>query len=66
MAEETIARENLMNKKRYAPYCGDEMCSKGMPHTKWDVDKEQFVCKCGWVSKIAPDFILRYKNKWNL
>ena len=53
-----------MNEKGYTPYCGDDNCRKGMPRTKWDIKREQFVCSCGWVSKIAPDFIKRYKERW--
>jgi hypothetical protein len=63
--ESTIVRNNLMTREGYAPYCGNgEWCLKGMPRTKWDAEKEQFVCSCGWTSKIAPDFIKRYKERW--
>ena len=62
--ENSIIRNNLMNEKGYTPYCGDDNCRKGMPRAKWDKEKEQFVCSCGWVSKIAPDFIKRYKERW--
>lgn len=62
--QDSIVRNNLMNEKGYTPYCGDNDCEKGMPRTKWDAEQEQFVCSCGWVSKIAPDLIKRYKERW--
>ena len=66
--ELTIVRENLMNEKDYAPYCGnntsrDEMSGCDNPRTKFN--GEQFVCpRCGWVSKFPADFVKRYKEKW--
>ena len=67
MKELTIVRENLMNVEGYSGYCGAmENCSLGMPRTKWDKDKEQFVCQCGWVSQYPKTFIRRYKKRWSL
>lgn len=64
--EDSIIRNNLMNEKVYTPYCGDDNCRKGMPRTKLDAQKEQFVYSCGWVSKFTPDFIKRYKVRWQI
>jgi hypothetical protein len=64
VTESTVVRNNLMTREGYTPYCGDYNCMKGMPRTKWNKEKEQFVCSCGWTSNIAPDFIQRYKERW--
>lgn len=65
MTELTIVRENLMTIEGYSGYCGAmEKCTKGMPRTRWDKEREQFVCSCGWVSQYPKDFIERYKAKW--
>ncbi len=63
--ESTIVRNNLMTREGYAPYCGNnDDCIAGMPRTKWDESIEQFTCNCGWISKIDPEFIKRYKERW--
>lgn len=64
MTESTIVRENLMKREGYTPYCGAFKCSFDSPRTVFD--GSQFKCKCGWVSQFPPDFITRYKSKWNL
>lgn len=57
-------RDNLMNTKHYSPYCGGDYCSK-MPRTKFN--GKQFYCDyCGWVSEFPQDFIISYKEKWEL
>ncbi len=66
MKEETIVRENLMNDPGYTGYCGSNNCTYHMPRTKWDKNKEQFTCPCGWVSAYPADFIKRYKEKWGI
>ena len=66
MAEISTVRENLMNEKGYSPFCGAVRCLFSMPRSKWDADKNQFTCRCGWVSEFPQDFIKRYKKKWNL
>lgn len=66
MKEETIVRENLMTDKNYSAFCGSMDCRLGMPRTLWNKDKNQFICKCGWVSEFPEDFIKRYKLKHKL
>ncbi len=66
MTESSIVRENLMTVENYTGYCGAmQHCHLGMPRTKWDKEKEQFTCLCGWVSQYPPDFIQRYKKRWS-
>jgi len=66
MKEKSIVRDNLMKRPNYTGYCGAmENCSKGMIRTKWDPEKGQFVCSCGWVSQYPKEFIERYRKKWN-
>jgi hypothetical protein len=65
MKEESIVRENLMEREGYKPYCGNLHCFFNNPRTKWDNDKDRFYCGCGWVSEFPEDFITRYKNKWH-
>lgn len=70
MKEDSIVRENLMSQEGYRPYCGNNIsrdthggCDN--PRTKWN--GQQFVCPtCGWVSQFPIEFIIRYKQKWNL
>lgn len=64
MTENSIVRDNLMNEKGYSPYCGAEVCFKGMPRTTFN--GYQFKCSCGWVSEFPLKFIKRYRDKWNL
>lgn len=72
MTEETIVRENLMNKQWYTPYCENPKprnyptgCSN--PRTRFDFEKKQFICPaCGWQSDFPGDFIQRYITKWNI
>lgn len=66
MTESSIVRENLMTQRGYVPYCGDDKCRLGMPRVKWDKNKEQFVCSCGWVSEFPKGFIERYKKEWGI
>lgn len=67
MKETSVVRKNLMNEAGYTAYCGAmEKCTKGMPRTKWDSNKGQFTCSCGWVSQYPEDFIKRYRAKWNI
>lgn len=66
--EESIVRENLMTRKGYSPYCGNNISRSDIggcdnPRTKWN--GEQFECpRCKWVSQFPLDFIERYKAKW--
>lgn len=70
MNEDTLIRENLITREGYSPYCGnsisrDQKSGCDNPRTKFN--GEQFVCPhCGWISNFASDFIIRYKDKWNL
>jgi hypothetical protein len=70
--ESTIIRNNLMEREGYSPYCGDELCKprKSYRYDRWPrtiFNGKQFKCpNCGWISTIDPEFIERYKNKWNL
>lgn len=66
--EQSVVRENLMTREGYSPYCGNNISrdKKGgcnNPRTNWN--GEQFVCpQCGWTSNFPPDFITRYKQRW--
>ena len=51
----------MLSVNRYTPYCGDNNCSKGMPRTKYDKDKKQFICSCGWQSEFDNDFMDAYE-----
>ena len=70
MTERTVVRENLMTEPNYTPYCGNNVASNAPggcnnPRTKWN--GSQFGCSnCGWVSQFPQDFIIRYKQKWNI
>jgi predicted RNA-binding Zn-ribbon protein involved in translation (DUF1610 family) len=72
MRENTVVRENLMTEKGYTPYCGSNIsrdvrggCDN--PRTHYNKKINQFVCpKCGFTSQFPPDFIKRYKEKWNI
>ena len=57
----SIVRRNMLSVNRYTPYCGDNNCSKGMPRTKYDKDKKQFICSCGWQSEFDNDFMDAYE-----
>lgn len=68
----TIVRKNLLTRKGYTPYCGDELCK---PRTlrspeRWprtNFNGEQFVCpKCGWTSSFPIEFIDVYKMTWKI
>lgn len=57
MATETISivRQNLLNDKNYAPYCGE---CRTMERMKFNND--QFVCKhCNSQTNFDSDFILK-------
>lgn len=64
--ENTIVRNNLMERDGYAPYCGENYHKcRTMPRTKWDKDLNQFKCpNCGFVTEFPEDFIKRYKERW--
>jgi hypothetical protein len=64
--ESIIVRINLMSQVEYLPYCGANFCSYHWPRVKWDNEKNQFTCACGWVSQFPDDFIQRYKSKWGI
>ena len=72
MTENTVIRENLMTQEGYSPYCGSDIprdfvngCDN--PRTKYNSKLNQFVCPhCGFTTRFAPDFIKRYKEKWNI
>ena len=65
--ENSIVRKNLMERQGYTPYCGNmDDCIANAPRSKWDKEKEQFICRCGWVSSFPKDFIEKYKSKWCL
>jgi hypothetical protein len=60
--EESLVRQNLMDREGYSPYCGDNKCCYRWPRTRFK--DGQFVCDCGWRSRFPEDFISRYKAKW--
>lgn len=53
----SVIRTNLLTIPGYTPRCG--MCSS-KTRTKFDVDKRQFVCTCGWQSGFPKEFMLAY------
>ncbi len=61
----SIVRENLMARKGYTPYCGNNSGRCDMPRTHFFGN--QFYCSsCGWESQFPKEFIKEYKKKWNL
>lgn len=70
--EDSIVRDNLINRAGYSPYCGDKLCKPRTTYSpeRWPRTKfngKQFVCqKCGWTSSFPDDFIQRYKEKWGI
>lgn len=58
----SIVRDNLMTRKDYKPYCGNENCRFNMPRTRYIGG--QFQCGCGWRSSFEADFIEAYEAKW--
>lgn len=60
----SIVRNNLMTRKGYSPYCGDGTCKFMMPRTYFN--GKQFECSCGWKSSFESEFIISYKNKWDI
>lgn len=57
----SIVRENMMQRKGYTPYCGNDKC-KTIPRTRFN--GKQFVCQhCGWKSQFEQDFIAAYVAK---
>jgi len=58
----SIVRENLMTRKGYSPYCGNEQCRFHMPRTRYIGG--QFQCGCGWRSSFEDEFIEAYEAKW--
>lgn len=70
MTEKTIVRENLMTEQGYSPYCGNNIgrdFKNGCHNPRTVFDGDQFVCpNCAYRTTFPPDFIHRYKAKWNL
>lgn len=61
LCEGSIVRTNLLTVPGYAPYCGNmENDCDTMERAKWDVDRRQFVCRCGWSSDLPKDFVDAY------
>lgn len=59
-----IVRDNLMTRKGYSPYCGNNNCRE-MPRTIFN--GKQFTCPyCNWISKFDTKFIEEYKIKWSI
>ena len=56
----STVRENLLTRKGYSPYCGNDECKYHWPRTSFD--GEQFKCSCGWRSKFDNEFISKYKK----
>jgi hypothetical protein len=59
--EDSLVRQNLMDRPGYTPYCGADTCRVMWPRTRWD--GAQFRCSCGWRSQFPADFIERYVAK---
>ena len=59
-----LIRNNLLTRKGYSPYCGDDHCCRSTPRTKFN--GSQFECPCGWVSEFPVDFIQQYRRRWKL
>lgn len=58
----SLIRDNIMTRKNYSPYCGNDECKK-MPRSPFN--GHQFECRtCGWQSEFPKDFIEKYKDKW--
>lgn len=56
----SIVRRNLLTRRGYTPYCGNERC-RTMPRTRFT--GKQFRCGCcGWESSYEPEFIEQYKK----
>jgi hypothetical protein len=55
----STVRENLLTRRGYTPYCGNQRCLFRMPRTIFN--GTQFACQCGWRSSFEPEFIERYK-----
>lgn len=67
MKEDSIVRQNMMDDKNYAPYCGNPISRHeegGCDNPRTLFDGSQFKCpKCGWTSKFPEDFMARYRQK---
>jgi hypothetical protein len=58
-SELSIVRRNLLENKRYTPYCGNQDCEI-TPRTFFN--GEQFECAhCHWVSSFEKEFIKKVK-----
>ena len=61
----SIVRDNLMNQEGYAPYCGNDKCTKMAFEGRTHFTGSQFKCdRCGWESQFEDEFIKQYKEKW--
>ena len=56
----SIPRRNLLTVRNYEPYCGADVCSRGMPRVSFD--GRQFICECGWESSLGQEFLLFYRS----
>jgi hypothetical protein len=68
---ESIVVNNLMKIEGYTPYCGSNAprppVGNGCSNPRTIFIKDQFQCpRCGWRSKYSPDFIQKYKEKWDM
>lgn len=54
-----VVEINMLTVPNYTPYCGRPVCKYIWPRTKFN--GSQFECKCGWESRLEPEFITEYK-----
>jgi len=59
---DSTVRRNLLTRPGYSPYCGSKQCSCHWPRAQYDVNRQQFLCDCGWVSEFPADFQAAYTH----
>lgn len=57
----SIVRLNLLTVPGYAPFCGNELCTRSC-RTVFSPDAGQFCCQCGWQSDFSEEFIKAYRS----
>lgn len=67
--DRTIVRSNLLTRKGYTPYCGNNKAARnvgGCNNPRTIFNGNQFCCpRCGYETSFPEDFIKRYKDKWH-